>query len=136
MSEILFSASHSCWITNDTYFYSVNLVFFAIIFIFNSGVLVTVASNICRMKQAQHSHIKQQAAAEGKSLSLSDSCRSSVTVLGITCLLGTTWGLAFLGSGHVNYPILYLFCILNSAQGLLAPRLSSVVYAFLKDDLK
>ncbi|KAG7236219.1 hypothetical protein INR49_001253, partial [Caranx melampygus] len=35
---------------------------------------------------------------------------------GLTSLMGTTWGLAFLGSGYVNYPILYLFCILNSMQ--------------------
>ena len=41
-------------------------------------------------------------------------------MMGLTCLMGTTWGLAFLGSGYINYPILYLFCILNSAQGLLS----------------
>ncbi|KAL0187929.1 hypothetical protein M9458_015028, partial [Cirrhinus mrigala] len=38
------------------------------------------------------------------------------TVLGLMCLLGTTWGLAFFSSGYTNYLILYLFCILNTMQ--------------------
>ncbi|KAF5905093.1 adhesion G protein-coupled receptor G3-like [Clarias magur] len=39
------------------------------------------------------------------------------TVLGLTLLLGTAWGLAFFTSGYTNYPVLYLFCIFNSVQG-------------------
>lgn len=39
------------------------------------------------------------------------------TVLGLTMLLGMTWGLVFFTSGYTNYPILYLFCICNTLQG-------------------
>ncbi|XP_031146569.1 adhesion G-protein coupled receptor G5-like [Sander lucioperca] len=110
-----------CWITDDSYFYSLNLVYFTLIFIFNSGILLVVASNICKMKQVFRSTSKLRAEAQGKPLRDSEkfdnSCRSGLTVMGLTCLMGTTWGLAFLGSGYINYPILYLFCILNSAQG-------------------
>ncbi|XP_038558155.1 adhesion G-protein coupled receptor G5-like [Micropterus salmoides] len=110
-----------CWITDDSFFYSLNLVYFTLIFIFNSGILMAVASGICKMKQALRSSSKFRAETEGNTWRdperISVSCRNSLTVLGITCLLGTTWGLAFLGSGYVNYPILYLFCILNSTQG-------------------
>ncbi|XP_078104407.1 adhesion G protein-coupled receptor G3-like isoform X2 [Sander vitreus] len=110
-----------CWITDDSYFYSLNLVYFTLIFMFNSGILLVVASNICKMKQVFRSTSKLGAKAQGKLLRDSKkfdvSCRNGLTVMGITCLMGTTWGLAFLGSGYVNYPILYLFCILNSAQG-------------------
>lgn len=114
---------HSCWITDDSYFYSVNLVYFTLIFIFNSGILVAVTSRICRMKQMFRGKMKPSAVAQGKtskdSARFTESCKSGLTVLGLTCLVGSTWGLAFLGSGHTNYPILYLFCILNSLQGLL-----------------
>lgn len=40
-----------------------------------------------------------------------------VTVLGLTCLLGTTWALAFLSFGAFLIPQLFLFTIINSLQG-------------------
>lgn len=114
---------HSCWITDDSFFYSLNLVYFTLVFIFNSGILIAVASSICKIKQAYRNNPKLRAAPPGKTWRdperFSASCRSGLTVLGLTCLMGTTWGLAFLGSGYVNYPVLYLFCIFNSTQGLL-----------------
>ncbi|XP_043953259.1 adhesion G-protein coupled receptor G5 [Gambusia affinis] len=110
-----------CWITDDTYFYSLNLVYFTLIFIFNSGILMAVASSICKMKKMLTTNSKLQASASRKSKEVpqrfSMSCQSGLTLLGLTCLMGTTWGLAFLGSGYVNYTVLYLFCILNSLQG-------------------
>ncbi|XP_060900896.1 adhesion G-protein coupled receptor G2-like isoform X1 [Labrus mixtus] len=111
-----------CWITDDSFFYSLNLLYFTLIFVFNSGILVAVASSICKMKQVFRSRSRLGAEGEGGKTwrdpqRLSESCRGGLTVLGLTCLMGTTWGLAFMGSGYVNLPILYLFCILNSTQG-------------------
>ncbi|XP_022600221.1 adhesion G-protein coupled receptor G2-like [Seriola dumerili] len=110
-----------CWIKDDSFFYALNLVYFTLIFIFNSGILMAVASSICKMKQVLRNSLNLGRETEGKTHSnsqrFSDSCRNSLTVVALTCLMGTTWGLAFLGSGYVNYPILYLFCILNSTQG-------------------
>ncbi|XP_063737784.1 adhesion G-protein coupled receptor G6-like isoform X2 [Eleginops maclovinus] len=110
-----------CWIKDDSYFYSLNLVYFTLIFIFNLGILLTVVSNICKMKQVSWASSKLGERVEGKTVRDSqrfrETCRRCLTVMGLTCLMGTTWGLAFLGSGYVNYPILYLFCILNSSQG-------------------
>ncbi|XP_054588555.2 adhesion G protein-coupled receptor G3 [Nothobranchius furzeri] len=110
-----------CWITDDSFFYSLNLVYFTLIFVFNFGILMAVASSFCKMKQAIKSNSMLRAKAKGKLMGVpqrfSASCKSGLTLLGLTCLMGTSWGLAFLGSGYVNYPILYLFCILNSLQG-------------------
>ncbi|RVE74880.1 hypothetical protein OJAV_G00026620 [Oryzias javanicus] len=103
-----------CWIIDDSFFYSLNLVYFVLIFIFNSGILMAVGSSICRMNTLVKSSAGRR---QGDQHRFNASCRSGLTLLGLTCLLGTTWGLAFLGSGHVNYPVLYLFCVLNSLQG-------------------
>uniref|UniRef100_A0A3Q2PB16 G-protein coupled receptors family 2 profile 2 domain-containing protein n=1 Tax=Fundulus heteroclitus TaxID=8078 RepID=A0A3Q2PB16_FUNHE len=107
-----------CWIRDDSFFYSVNLVYFTLIFIFNSGILMAVGSRICKMKQVLNTSSKHTANTSGKLQGVPEklrtSCQSGLTLLGITCLMGITWGLAFLGSGYVNYPVLYLFCILNS----------------------
>uniref|UniRef100_A0A3Q2DA16 G-protein coupled receptors family 2 profile 2 domain-containing protein n=1 Tax=Cyprinodon variegatus TaxID=28743 RepID=A0A3Q2DA16_CYPVA len=110
-----------CWITDDTFFYSVNIVYFALVFIFNTGILVAVGSSICKMRRVLMRTSKHRAIISGKSWGVPErfktSCQSSLTLLGLTCLTGMTWGLAFLGSGYINYPVLYLFCILNSLQG-------------------
>ncbi|XP_053280552.1 adhesion G-protein coupled receptor G5 isoform X1 [Pleuronectes platessa] len=100
-----------CWITDDSFFYSLNLAYFTLTFIFNSGILITVASRICKLQPRLGTKTGGNAGRDP------DTCKNGFTVMGLTCLLGTTWGLAFLGSGYVNYPILYLFCILNSTQG-------------------
>lgn len=39
------------------------------------------------------------------------------SVLGITFLLGLTWGFAFFAWGPVNLAFMYLFAIFNSLQG-------------------
>lgn len=40
------------------------------------------------------------------------------TLLGVTTLLGLTWGLVFFSFGSLTTAGLYLFCILNPLQGL------------------
>lgn len=37
---------------------------------------------------------------------------------GLSCLFGTSWCLAFLDFGFLSTPVLFLFCILNSFQGV------------------
>ncbi|KAM6177431.1 adhesion G-protein coupled receptor G5 [Erethizon dorsatum] len=44
-------------------------------------------------------------------------CRDTVTVLGLTVLLGTTWALAFFSFGVFLLPQLFLFSIFNSLYG-------------------
>ncbi|XP_071258158.1 adhesion G-protein coupled receptor G5 isoform X2 [Salvelinus alpinus] len=97
-----------CWIMDIPFFYSMNLAYFTIIFVLNSGILLTVTTRICQL---------QRYGSKGKPGKASLAWKDIGTVLGLTCLLGITWGLAFLSYGYVNLPILYLFSIFNSLQG-------------------
>ncbi|XP_052001543.1 adhesion G-protein coupled receptor G5-like [Xyrauchen texanus] len=40
-----------------------------------------------------------------------------LSIWGLTCLFGTTWGLSFLDFGPLSEATLFLFCIINSLQG-------------------
>lgn len=47
----------------------------------------------------------------------SRACRDTVTVLGLTVLLGTTWALAFFSFSVFLLPQLFLFTVFNSLYG-------------------
>ncbi|KAJ8369923.1 hypothetical protein SKAU_G00099510 [Synaphobranchus kaupii] len=99
--------SSLCWITEPLYFYGLNISYFALIFLFNNGILLTVSLRICQMR-----HFGR------KTRRMTMPWRQACTVLGLTCLLGSTWGLAFLSYGEgLSIPMQYLFCIFNSLQG-------------------
>ncbi|GAA6102032.1 uncharacterized protein LOC113646696 isoform X1 [Tachysurus ichikawai] len=95
-----------CWITDIRFLYGMNITYFSIMFLFNMSILVAVICQICKLR---HMNVRGS-----RFLSRKDIC----TVLGLTFLLGMTWGLAFLTSGYTNYTVLYLFCICNTLQGL------------------
>ncbi|XP_067304495.1 adhesion G-protein coupled receptor G5 [Pseudorasbora parva] len=94
-----------CWIREPAILYGVNLSYFTVVFLFNLGILITVSRQIFKLRNVGRSHGKMPA------------WKDAGTVVGLMCLLGTTWGLAFFTAGYTNYPILYLFCILNTLQG-------------------
>ncbi|KAM9461702.1 adhesion G-protein coupled receptor G2-like isoform 2-T2 [Clarias gariepinus] len=103
--ELSDSNTHICWITDSFFLYGTNVTFFSLTFLFNLSILVAVTQQIFKLQRLNF---------RGRKLpSRKDIC----TVLGLTILLGMTWGFAFFTSGYTNYPILYLFCICNSLQG-------------------
>ncbi|KAM6118026.1 adhesion G-protein coupled receptor G5 [Pterocles gutturalis] len=89
-----------CWLTSRPAHYA-TLGYTGLILLFNTLVLGRVVMILWRMR-------RQKGQAR----------KDCVTVLGLTCLLGTTWGLAFFNFGVFLVPQLYLFTILNSLQGL------------------
>ncbi|XP_053490500.1 adhesion G protein-coupled receptor G3 isoform X2 [Ictalurus furcatus] len=95
-----------CWITEPHFLYGMNITYFCLMFLFNTSILLAVTHQIFKMPCLD--------VQESKRPSYKDIC----TVLGLTVLLGMTWGLAFFTAGYTNYPILYLFCICNTLQGL------------------
>lgn len=40
-----------------------------------------------------------------------------LSIWGLSCLFGTTWGLIFLDFGPLSDTVRFLFCIINSFQG-------------------
>ncbi|XP_041929774.1 adhesion G-protein coupled receptor G1 isoform X1 [Alosa sapidissima] len=106
------STNKYCWIRSKVFAYTLNLTFFSLVFLMNTGVLVIVSWRILRLQRG--GGVAGSRAGAGTGLS----CGSVLIVLGLTCLLGSSWGLAFLSYGHTNLVALYLFCILNSLQGL------------------
>ncbi|KAK9972580.1 hypothetical protein ABG768_025875 [Culter alburnus] len=83
----------------------VNVSYFTVVFLFNLGILISVSRQIFKLRHVGNKQGKMPV------------WKDAGTVLGLMCLLGTTWGLIFFGMGYTNYPVLYLFCILNTMQG-------------------
>uniref|UniRef100_A0A8C6ZA40 Adhesion G protein-coupled receptor G5 n=1 Tax=Nothoprocta perdicaria TaxID=30464 RepID=A0A8C6ZA40_NOTPE len=77
------------------------LCFAGLVLLFNTVVLLAVVRMLRSSRQQKGMARKDWA-----------------TVLGLTCLLGTTWLLAFFSFGMFFVAQLYLFTILNSLQGL------------------
>ncbi|NXT50192.1 AGRG5 protein, partial [Pluvianellus socialis] len=88
-----------CWLTSLPAHYA-TLCYAGLILLFNTLVLGRVMMLLRRNRRQKGQARKDWA-----------------TVLGLTCLLGTTWGLAFFSFGVFLVPQLYLFTILNSLQG-------------------
>lgn len=95
-----------CWIRNDIAFYVAVVAYFCVIFIFNVIMFIVVLVQLHRIKK-QNPH-------NNKHRSTLQDVRS---VIGITLLLGLTWGFAFFAWGPVNLAFMYLFAIFNSLQG-------------------
>uniref|UniRef100_A0A8D0CS72 Si:dkey-259j3.5 n=1 Tax=Sander lucioperca TaxID=283035 RepID=A0A8D0CS72_SANLU len=82
------------------------VVYFCIIFLFNLVMFVVVLVQLCRIKRQNPQNLQHRTTLQD--------VRS---VVGITILLGLTWGFAFFAWGPVNLPFMYLFTIFNSLQG-------------------
>ncbi|PWA23033.1 hypothetical protein CCH79_00001915, partial [Gambusia affinis] len=95
-----------CWIKNDIAFYVAVVAYFGVIFIFNIIMFVVVLVQLHRIKkQNPHNNKHRSTAQDVRSM------------IGITLLLGLTWGFAFFAWGPVNLAFMYLFAIFNSLQG-------------------
>ncbi|NXD15498.1 AGRG5 protein, partial [Nothocercus nigrocapillus] len=88
-----------CWLTSRAAHHS-TLCFAGLVLLFNTLVLLAVVRMLSSSRRQKGMATKDWA-----------------TVLGLTCLLGTTWLLAFFSFGVFFVAQLYLFTILNSLQG-------------------
>ncbi|KAM9301967.1 adhesion G-protein coupled receptor G1-like [Gastrophryne carolinensis] len=91
-----------CWLTEPFIHQLVNLGFFAAVLLFNMCMLVAMTMRVLRLSTR----------------SRREKARHCVTLLGLSCMMGLTWGLAFFSFGNLYLPIQYAFTILNALQGL------------------
>uniref|UniRef100_A0A7N6A8L7 Adhesion G-protein coupled receptor G2 n=1 Tax=Anabas testudineus TaxID=64144 RepID=A0A7N6A8L7_ANATE len=110
-----------CWLKNDIAFYVAVVAYFCIIFLFNFVMFIVVLVQLCRIKR-QNPHNAQYRST----------LHNVRSVVGITVLLGLTWGFAFFAWGPVNLPFMYLFAIFNSLQGFFI----FVFYCAVKENVK
>lgn len=93
-----------CWIRNPGVHYVLVMGYGGLTTLFNLVVLAWALWALRRLKARKE--------APG-----TWACRDTVTVLGLTVLLGTTWALAFFSFGIFLLPQLFLFTIFNSLYG-------------------
>ncbi|KFW12388.1 putative G-protein coupled receptor 97, partial [Fulmarus glacialis] len=100
--------AHLCWITSEHLLvhYITNCGYFGLIFLFNMAVFGVVTQKSCCLQGT--------GAVQGDR----KAWKVALGALGLFCLLGATWALAFLTHGTSSAPMLYLFTILNSLQGI------------------
>ncbi|NWU25548.1 AGRG3 protein, partial [Dyaphorophyia castanea] len=97
-----------CWITSKHLLvhYITNCGYFGLIFLFNMAVFGVVTQKSCSLQ------------GTGAVQGYRKPWKVALVAAGLFCLLGATWALAFLTYGISSAPVLYLFTILNSLQGI------------------
>ncbi|NXB20899.1 AGRG3 protein, partial [Rhagologus leucostigma] len=100
--------AHLCWITSKHLLvhYITNCGYFGLIFLFNMAVFGVVTQKSCSLQ------------GTGAVQGYRKPWKVALVAAGLFCLLGATWALAFLTYGISSMPVLYLFTILNSLQGI------------------
>ncbi|XP_069755538.1 adhesion G-protein coupled receptor G5-like [Narcine bancroftii] len=95
-----------CWISDKTIHYVTNCGFFSLVWLENFVILITVCIKLVKMQK-------------GSSFGSRSVYKKLWTFLGLSYLLGITWGLAFLSHGPLRVVQIYLFSIFNSLQGFM-----------------
>ncbi|XP_053301625.1 adhesion G-protein coupled receptor G2 isoform X1 [Pleuronectes platessa] len=95
-----------CWINDGNVHYIVNIGYYAIVFILTFTTFTVMLSWLCINKKTK----KDDKPVNKTEISL-------MTVMGLCCMMGVTWGFAFFAYGDLQIPSYYIFTVLNSFQG-------------------
>nr|XP_009664357.1 PREDICTED: probable G-protein coupled receptor 97 [Struthio camelus australis] len=120
--QLIFSV---CWINSEHIMvhYITNCGYFGLIFLFNMVIFGVVAW--------KNYHLQSTRAAK----ETRKTWKVGLMAMGLFCLLGATWALAFLTYGNTSVAIRYLFTILNSLQGLFIFIWLVVLYYPKKEEI-
>ncbi|KAI2654051.1 Adhesion G-protein coupled receptor G4 [Labeo rohita] len=95
-----------CWITNPYILYTVNISYYTLVFIFTTGIFITLLTRIVQARRLR--------ATDGKRKTFR---KQLMMVLSLFLLFGLTWSVAFFSYGPMRIPSYYIFTVLNSFQG-------------------
>uniref|UniRef100_A0A9J7XTI6 Adhesion G-protein coupled receptor G2-like n=1 Tax=Cyprinus carpio carpio TaxID=630221 RepID=A0A9J7XTI6_CYPCA len=98
--------SRMCWITNSYIHYIVNIGYYALVFVFTTGIFITILTKIVQARNIK--------ATDGKRKTFR---KQLMMVLSLFLLFGLTWSVAFFSYGPMLIPSYYIFTVLNSLQG-------------------
>ncbi|KAM8947172.1 adhesion G-protein coupled receptor G1-like [Pelodytes ibericus] len=90
-----------CWLTEPVIHLALNVGVFGVVLLLNIGMLIAMTR--CVLRLTLHSR--------------GEKVRHCITLLGLSCMLGLPWGVAFFSFGVLYLPMQYTFSILNSLQG-------------------
>ncbi|XP_016365714.1 adhesion G-protein coupled receptor G2-like [Sinocyclocheilus rhinocerous] len=100
--------SRMCWITNPVIHYAVNIGYYALVFIFTTGIFITILTRIVQARRLRAIDSKRKTFR-----------KQLMMVLSLFLLFGLTWSVAFFSYGPMRIPSYYIFTVLNSLQGFL-----------------
>ncbi|CAL8317537.1 unnamed protein product [Merluccius merluccius] len=96
-----------CWITLDEIHYIINITYYAVVFLFTFTTFTLILSWLCLTKRSKAGYAR-----------MGSNSIDIVSVFGLCCTLGISWGFAFFAYGVMQLPSYYIFTILNSFQGM------------------
>ncbi|XP_043088436.1 adhesion G-protein coupled receptor G2-like [Puntigrus tetrazona] len=95
-----------CWITNPYIHYIVNIGYYALVFIFTTGIFIMIVTKVVQARNIK--------AVDGKRKTFR---KQLMMVLSLFLLFGLTWSVAFFSYGPMLIPSYYIFTVFNSFQG-------------------
>ncbi|XP_058604246.1 adhesion G-protein coupled receptor G5-like isoform X1 [Onychostoma macrolepis] len=95
-----------CWITNRYIHYTVNIGYYALVFIFTTGIFIMIVTKVVQTRNTK--------ATDGKRKTFR---KQLMMMLSLFVLFGLTWSVAFFSYGPMLIPSYYIFTVLNSFQG-------------------
>ncbi|RXN05603.1 adhesion G- coupled receptor G2-like protein [Labeo rohita] len=94
-----------CWITNPYIHYIVNIGYYALVFIFTTGIFIIIVTKVVQARIIR--------ATDGKRKTFR---KQLMMVLSLFLLFGLTWSVMFFSYGAMIIPSYYIFTVLNSFQ--------------------
>ncbi|KAG1941340.1 adhesion G protein-coupled receptor G3 isoform X2 [Pimephales promelas] len=101
------TATSLCWVTTPTVSYITVNGYLGLVLLFNMAMLAVVLGKMRKLR-SQALQVKDQRRA----------WKDWVSLLGLCCVLGVPWGMAFFTHGPLSLTSLYVFTVLNGFQGI------------------